>query len=153
LNVERWLSAAADSGSWLPVLQPATCHPPGLFTVLHEYNVGTASVWDKPTDKFDTPTRVESWRTAPYLHDGSAVTVREVLTTRNPHDQRGKTLNLSNQEIDDLWAYVLSQQALITARSVAKETRLIHRWSRQMYSSVVRQPVSNSRCSFDRQYF
>ena len=25
---------------------------------------------DKPTDRFDTPTLVEGWRTAPYLHDG-----------------------------------------------------------------------------------
>jgi hypothetical protein len=51
---------------------------------------------------------VELWRTAPYLHDGSAATVRDVLTSRNSHDQHGRTSDLSKQEIDDLCAYLLS---------------------------------------------
>jgi cytochrome c peroxidase len=58
--------------------------------------------------KLTTPTLVEIWRTAPYLHDGSAATIRDVVTTRNPHDKHGETSNLSSQEIDDLCAYVLS---------------------------------------------
>ena len=62
----------------------ATCHPPGLFTDLKTYDVGTRGRFDKPTDRFDTPTLVEGWRTAPYLHDGSAATMRDVLTTGNP---------------------------------------------------------------------
>jgi YVTN family beta-propeller protein len=86
----------------------AQCHPPGLFTDLHSYDVGTRRSFDKPTDIFDTPTLVELWRTAPYLHDGSAVTVREVVTTHNPHDQHGVTSNLSNEEINDLCEYLLS---------------------------------------------
>ena len=86
----------------------AKCHPPGLFTDLQKYDVGTRAACDKPTDKFDTPTLVEIWRTAPYLHDGSAATMRDVLTTCNPHDQHGETSNLSSQEIDDLCAYILS---------------------------------------------
>lgn len=84
------------------------CHPLGLFTDLHPHDVGTRAAFDKPTDKFDTPTLVELWRTAPYLHDGSAATVREVLITRNPRDEHGKTASLSQQEIDDLCAYLLS---------------------------------------------
>jgi hypothetical protein len=47
-------------------------------------------------------------RTAPYLHDGSAATVRDVVTMRNRHDRHGKTSNLTAQEIDDLCAYLLS---------------------------------------------
>ena len=86
----------------------AQCHPPGLFTDLHSYDVGTRRSFDKPTDLFDTPTLVEIWRTAPYLHDGSSVTVREVVTTHNPHDQHGVTSNLSNEEINDLCEYLLS---------------------------------------------
>ena len=86
----------------------AACHPPGLFTDLQEYDVGTRRVFDKPTDIFDTPTLIELWRTAPYLHDGSAVTVRDVLTTRNPNDKHGKTSNLSNKEAEDLCNYLLS---------------------------------------------
>jgi cytochrome c peroxidase len=59
--------------------------------------------------KFDTPTIIENWRTAPYLHDGRAATMREVLTTYNPEDKHGITSNLSDQDIDDLVEYVLSQ--------------------------------------------
>jgi cytochrome c peroxidase len=86
----------------------AACHPPGLFTDLHSYDVGTRGASDSPADLFDTPTLIEVWRTAPYLHDGSAATLREVLTTHNPDDRHGKTSKLTRQEIDDLCAYVLS---------------------------------------------
>jgi YVTN family beta-propeller protein len=86
----------------------AACHPPPLFTDLHQYDVGTGRQYDKPADRFDTPSLVELWRTAPYLHDGSAATVRDVLTTRNLNDQHGKTSNLTPEEIFDLCAYLLS---------------------------------------------
>lgn len=86
----------------------ARCHQPGLFTNLRSYNVGSRRPFDQPTDKFDTPTLVEIWRTAPYLHDGSATTLRDVLTTRNPQDHHGITSNLSRGEIDDLCEYLLS---------------------------------------------
>ena len=86
----------------------ASCHPPGLFTDLQAYDVGTRGRFDQPTDRFDTPTLVEAWRTAPYLHDGSAATIREVLTTRNPRDEHGSTSHLTPQQLEDLAAYVLS---------------------------------------------
>jgi cytochrome c peroxidase/DNA-binding beta-propeller fold protein YncE len=86
----------------------AACHPPGLFTDLQTYDVGTRGRFDRPADRFDTPTLVEIWRTAPYLHDGSAATIRDVLTTHNPRDQHGKTSHLMPQQIDDLEAYLLS---------------------------------------------
>lgn len=86
----------------------ATCHPPGLFTDLKPYDAGTRGLSDKPADQFDTPTLVECWRTAPYLHDGSAATLREVLTTRNPEDRHGKTSHLTPPQLDDLVEYILS---------------------------------------------
>jgi YVTN family beta-propeller protein len=86
----------------------AMCHPSPLYTDLHRYDVGTCGQFDTPTDKFYTPTLVEVWRTAPYLHDGSASTIRDVVTTRNPHDEHGETSKLSQQDIDDLCEYVLS---------------------------------------------
>jgi mono/diheme cytochrome c family protein len=86
----------------------AACHPPGLFTDLRAYDVGTRRAFDRPSDNFYTPTLIELWRTAPYLHDGSAATVRDVLTTRNPHDRHGKTSDLTRQELDDLCEYLLS---------------------------------------------
>ena len=79
-----------------------------MFTDLKTHNVGTASKYDKPMDKFDTPTLVECWRTAPYLHDGSASTMRDILTTHNKNDQHGKTSQLTPQQIEDLIEYMLS---------------------------------------------
>jgi len=85
----------------------ADCHPPGLFTSLQSYDVGTRSAWDH-TSAFDTPSLIEMWRTAPYLHDGSAATVNDVLTKRNPHDQHGRTSHLTPAELADLADYLLS---------------------------------------------
>jgi len=86
----------------------ADCHVPGLFTDLHPHDVGTRVLHDGPADKFYTPTLIEVWRTAPYLHDGSAATIRDVLTTRNQKGLHGDASGLSGQELDDLCAYVLS---------------------------------------------
>ena len=87
----------------------AVCHPPGnLFTDQRPYDVGTRSRYDKATDLFDTPTLIELWRTAPYLHDGSALTLQDVFSAHNPDDRHGKTSNLSPQELDDLCAYLSS---------------------------------------------
>ncbi|MCZ7640996.1 MAG: hypothetical protein M5U12_36045 [Verrucomicrobia bacterium] len=54
------------------------------------------------------PTLIELWRTAPYLHDGSAATLREILTSRNVADQHGKTSHLNDDQIRDLVEYLLS---------------------------------------------
>jgi DNA-binding beta-propeller fold protein YncE/mono/diheme cytochrome c family protein len=86
----------------------ANCHDTELFTDLRSYNVGTQNPFDKEDKEFDTPTLRELWRTSPYLHDGSAATIRDVLTTRNPKDEHGKTSQLSPQQIDDLAEYLLS---------------------------------------------
>jgi mono/diheme cytochrome c family protein len=84
------------------------CHEAELFTDLQSYNVGTQNAFDKGATVFDTPTLRELWRTAPYLHDGSAATLRDVVKTRNPRDQHGKTSHLTDQEIEDLVEYLLS---------------------------------------------
>lgn len=105
------LSPAGERGKQLfhdPVVNCAACHPAGLYTDLQAYDVGTAGRFEKAGTAFDTPTLVELWRTAPYLHDGSAATMREVLTTRNPKDQHGKTSHLTEEQINDLVEYLLS---------------------------------------------
>jgi hypothetical protein len=86
----------------------ARCHAPGLFTDLKSYDVGTAGSCDKPNEEFDTPTLIEVWRTAPYLHDGSATTLRGVLTDANRGDRHGKTSHLTPEQLEELAAYVLS---------------------------------------------
>lgn len=54
----------------------------------------------------DTPTLLGIWQTAPYLHDGSAPTLRDVLTTRNPEGRHGDTSSLTDEELDALVAYL-----------------------------------------------
>jgi DNA-binding beta-propeller fold protein YncE len=87
------------------------CHQAPLFTDMKRYQVGTRLVppdispWDE--GGYDTPTLVEAWRTAPYLHLGHATSLMEVLTTFNKDDQHGKTSHLSPQQLDQLVAYMM----------------------------------------------
>ncbi len=71
----------------------------------YDLGLGTRDMMGR---KFDVPTLNECWRTAPYLYDGRARTMREVLTTWNPADQHGVTSDLSEQELRDLELYILS---------------------------------------------
>jgi DNA-binding beta-propeller fold protein YncE/mono/diheme cytochrome c family protein len=86
----------------------ADCHKPGLFTSLKRHDVGTHGDLDNGSEKFDTPTLIEAWRSAPYLHDGSAATIRDVITTRNREDRHGVTSHLTPEQLNELTAYVLS---------------------------------------------
>lgn len=81
----------------------AKCHPPPIYTDLNEYNVNSGRGMDK--DKlFDTPTLVENWRTAPYMHDGSILTMEELIRVHNPYG----TKELTQDELNDLVEFVLS---------------------------------------------
>ena len=79
-----------------------------MFTDLKTHDVGTRGALRPGRDRFDTPALVELWRTAPYLHDGSAPACDELLTSRNRDDRHGKTSHLSKPQVDDLVAYLLS---------------------------------------------
>ncbi|HOE61284.1 MAG TPA: c-type cytochrome [Kiritimatiellia bacterium] len=93
----------------------AECHPSAesgpqgepLFTNLKKYDLGLG-VGNEEGREFDTPTLVETWRTAPYLYDGRALTMEEMLTVCNPKDTHGVTRALSPEEIRALAEYVLS---------------------------------------------
>ncbi len=109
--VNGQLSEAARRGEALfksPDTGCVNCHEPPLFTDLRSYNVGTQNAFDRDDREFDTPMLRELWRTAPYLHDGSAATIRDVLSACNPKDEHGKTSRLSARDIDDLAEYLLS---------------------------------------------
>jgi len=86
----------------------AYCHPAPLFTDLKMRDVGTATPRDRGATHYDTPTLAELWATPPYLHDGSAATLREVLIEHNAEDRHGRTSHLKPAEIDDLVEYLLS---------------------------------------------
>ena len=101
--VDGKLSPAARRGKKLFVdakVGCATCHPPGLYTTLKPYDVGAGPL--------DTPTLIEIWRTAPYLHDGSALTLHDVLISANPNDKHGHTSQLSHSQVEDLVAFLES---------------------------------------------
>ncbi|MBD3373743.1 c-type cytochrome [candidate division KSB1 bacterium] len=83
----------------------SNCHSGPLFTDLKPYDLGMATGQDKGV-AFDVPTLREIWRTAPYMFDGRALTLREVLVEHNPDDKHGVTSGLSDQEIADLIAYL-----------------------------------------------
>ena len=103
------LSASAKRGQRIfSKARCDSCHKGALHTDVQQYDLGIGKGLDKD-QKFDTPTLVEIWRTAPYLYDGRAVTIEEVLTKYNPDDKHGLTSNLSDKEIKDLANFVLSQ--------------------------------------------
>lgn len=83
------------------------CHPPPLYTDLQMHKAGTGKGNDK-NRAFDTPTLVEVWRTGPYLYDGRAATMEEVISTFNESDEHGATSSLSEEQIRDLVEFVLS---------------------------------------------
>jgi len=103
------LSKAAKNGEKLfKKAGCGRCHTGQLYTNMGKYDVGTSTDEEDYTE-FDTPTLVEVWRTAPYLHDGRAATIKEVLTKFNKDDQHGETSNLSEKEIADLAEYILTR--------------------------------------------
>ena len=57
--------------------------------------------------KFDTPTLREVWRTAPYLSNGKAPTIFDMLK-QNKDNAHGETSQLSDSELRDLEIFVLS---------------------------------------------
>jgi cytochrome c peroxidase len=75
-------------------------HDVGTITALSGQRLGGA------LEGIDTPTLLGVWQTAPYLHDGSAATLEDVLVARNPDDRHGATSTLSPAELDQLVAYL-----------------------------------------------
>ena len=75
---------------------------------LHDVGTGADDPTEKMGPKYDTPTLLGVYRTAPYLHHGKAKTLRDVLTTCNKEDKHGKTSHLKKDELDDLVAFLKS---------------------------------------------
>jgi cytochrome c peroxidase len=93
-----------------------TCHGTATFTDNSFADVGTfvktGNVQDNPSllphGGLNTPSLLGLARTAPYLHDGSAMTLKARIMTGKSLDQHGKTAQLSDQEVDDLVGYLKS---------------------------------------------
>lgn len=113
------LSASAQRGKTLflsDAVGCAKCHSGPYYTDsrlqkpfnLHDVGTGGDDPSEKMGPKYDTPTLLGVYRSAPYLHHGKAKTLRDVLTTCNKNDQHGKTSHLKANEIDDLVAFLKS---------------------------------------------
>ena len=103
-------SAAAERGRKLfesERIGCSECHPRPLYTDLKMHNVGSRSPADY-TDRFDTPSLVETWRTAPYLHDGRYTTVKDLLVEGRHGRRCASGDGLTEREIGDLVEFVLS---------------------------------------------
>ncbi len=107
--VDGKLSEAAQRGKIIFAgdARCSHCHSGKYLTNMQKYDVGTGTEREQGV-KFDTPTLIEVWRTAPYLYDGRAATLHDIFRTFNPDDRHGVTSQLSEEEMDDLVKYVLS---------------------------------------------
>ena len=122
---DRTLSPAARRGKALFLrsdLACTQCHLPPAFTdsvltpnaadfIFHDVGTLQSSSGQRlgsPISGIDTPSLFGLWASAPYLHDGSAATLRDLLTNRNADDKHGRTSSLSSDEVDDLISYLCS---------------------------------------------
>ena len=91
-----------------------SCHSGEAFTDQTFADVGTyvktGQVQDNlsflPNGGLNTPSLLGLARTAPYLHDGSALTLKARIMTGKSGDKHGKTSSLTDAEVDDLVTYL-----------------------------------------------
>lgn len=110
------LTAAAERGMEIffrADVGCANCHSGPYFSdsslansKLHDVGTGSADESEKMGPRYDTPTLLGIYRTAPFLHHGKARTLHEVLTTFNRDDRHGKTSHLRTEAIDDLATFL-----------------------------------------------
>jgi hypothetical protein len=94
-------------------LNCASCHSGSTFTdsatgLMHDVGTLTTASGKRLNGSLtglDTPTLGGLWRSAPYLHRGSAKTLREVFTTGGLHQTN--TASLSTTQMTQLLAYLL----------------------------------------------
>lgn len=100
--VDGKLSASAERGKRVfDKHNCGYCHSGPLYTDMKMHVIGDDVEFEKG---WDTPTLVEVWRTAPYLFDGRATTMKEVFETH----RHGITRRISDRELNDLVEYVNS---------------------------------------------
>ncbi len=108
-------------------------HNTGLYKVYKDEGLARITKRKEDVGKFKTPSLRNVVLTAPYMHDGSRKTLRDVLNDYNtggqPHDNADglmRPLELSKQDIDDLIAFLeaLTDPALIKNPKFAKPAKL-----------------------------
>ncbi|MDR1962614.1 MAG: EF-hand domain-containing protein [Planctomycetaceae bacterium] len=109
--VNGQLSEKAERGKKIfedPNIGCLFCHSGQEFTDTKLYDVKTQVPAYERRGKFDTPTLIEVWRTAPYLHDGRYVNMKDVFKLGKHGDVKGTVDQLTDEQLDDLVEYILS---------------------------------------------
>jgi cytochrome c peroxidase len=85
---------------------PQTDSTEGLLNDVGTIGANSGTRAGTPLLGLDTPTLLGVWETPPYLHDGSAATLRDVLTTSNATGSHGYVEALASEQVDQLVAYL-----------------------------------------------
>ena len=125
---------AATIGAWIDTLSPppplareleaerrgvrifaragcASCHVPPAFTDLGRHHAALlfpSRARGQGPELLDTPSLLAIGRSAPYLADGRAPTLDALLRDHNEDDRHGATRALSDDELADLVAFLVS---------------------------------------------
>ena len=84
-----------------------TDSPKGLMHDVGTIGTGSGQRVNKTLLGIDTPGLRGIWATAPYLHDGSATTLRDVIVGQNQSMAHGSVSNLSASEVDQLVSFLI----------------------------------------------
>jgi len=94
----------------------SSCHTGPLYTdsrptlakeiLRHDVGTGESDPSELMGPKYDTPSLIGAYRTAPYLHHGAALTLEEVFTKYNKDDRHGVTSQLSEPEVSALVEFI-----------------------------------------------
>ncbi len=97
-----------NDGRIIPVENRCTtCHPAPNYTDRRNTDVGTLASHDSPIT-FDSPNLNNVYESAPYLHDGRAMTLEEIWTKNNDYDQHGVANDLTKNQLNDMIEYLKS---------------------------------------------
>ncbi len=113
-NADGSLSVSAQGGEAIFEARCTSCHNGRHFSTSRSgalVDVGTLSSTSgkrlgNTLPGIDVPGLRSLWSTAPYLHDGSAETLEEVLVGKNAGDQHGVTSDLSPGDLQMLIDYL-----------------------------------------------
>lgn len=107
-NPDGTLTEAAQRGMelFMSGSPGCSCHAPPLYTDLQQHNIPGVVFSLEVLEDFDTPTLQGLWATAPYMHDGVAQTLEELLTRTDPVHSVAD--GLTDQQVQDLIAFLLS---------------------------------------------
>jgi YVTN family beta-propeller protein len=105
LSADGRLTPAQRRGQAIFEAQCSSCHPGPYFTGHSIRPFGVPGPYDTAT-AFDVPQLNRIYESAPYLHDGRALSLEEIWTVFNADDTHGATNNLGKDQLNDLIEYL-----------------------------------------------